>query len=265
VSEPTGDEVRGAWDALASYWDEQMEAGNTWQRNLIQPAVERLLELRPGEHVLEIACGNGEFSRHMASLGARVLATDFSEPMLERARARGGDVEYRRVDATDERALLELGSEGTFDAAVCNMAIMDMREIEPMAAALASLVRPGGRLLLSTTHPAFNKGDVVRVVEQTEDETGVVRRYAVKMFSYITPTVGKGVALEGQPVTQWYFDRPISAILEPFFRHGWVLDGLEEPVLSRDETREGSTARIFSELPGVLVARMRRPESASDR
>ncbi|HEY7399682.1 MAG TPA: class I SAM-dependent methyltransferase [Actinomycetota bacterium] len=255
--EPSGNEVRESWDALASYWDDQMEAGNTWQRNLIQPAVERLLELRPAEHVLEIACGNGEFSRRMVSLGARVLATDFSEGMLERARARGSEVEYRRIDATDEQALLELAEEGAFDAAVCNMAIMDMREIEPMATAVASLVRPGGRFVVSTTHPAFNKGDVVRVVEQSEDETGIVRRYAVKMSSYITPTVGKGVALEGQPVTQWYFDRPMSEIFSTFFRHGWVLDGMEEPVLSREETGEGGTSWIYTEIPGVLVARFR--------
>jgi 2-polyprenyl-3-methyl-5-hydroxy-6-metoxy-1,4-benzoquinol methylase len=259
TDEPSRDEVRGSWDALAPYWDDQMEAGNTWQRNLIQPAVERLLELQSGEHVLEIACGNGEFSRRMASLGARVLATDFSEGMLDRARARGGEVEYRRVDATDQEALRALGSDGPFDAAVCNMAIMDMREIEPMAAATATLLRPGGRFVVSTTHPAFNGGGATRVVEQTEDETGIVRRYFVKVSSYITTRIGKGVAIEGQPVTQWYFDRPISEIFSTFFRHGWILDGMEEPVLSRDETSEDGTSRIYTEIPGVLVARFRRP------
>lgn len=75
---PTGDQLRASWDALARFWDEQMEAGNTWQRTLIQPALERLLELRAGERVLEIACGNGEFARRMADQGAVVLATDFS-------------------------------------------------------------------------------------------------------------------------------------------------------------------------------------------
>jgi ubiquinone/menaquinone biosynthesis C-methylase UbiE len=77
------DEVRAAWDALANLWDERMQAGRTWQRHLIQPSVERLLQLRPGERVLEIACGNGEFARRMSSLGAHVLASDFSEGMLD--------------------------------------------------------------------------------------------------------------------------------------------------------------------------------------
>ena len=89
------DNVRSAWDELAAFWDERMVAGSTWQGHAIYPSVERLLRLEPGERVLDIACGNGEFARRMSGLGAQVLAVDFSEGMLERARSHGGDVEYR--------------------------------------------------------------------------------------------------------------------------------------------------------------------------
>src|SRR5262245_50447970 len=118
---PTNEDVHRTWNAMAAYWDEQMEAGRTWQRTLIQPAVERLLALRAGERVLQLACGNGEFSRRMAGLGGHVLATDFSEAMLERARARGGQVEYRLADATRRDQLMALAALGPFDACVCNM------------------------------------------------------------------------------------------------------------------------------------------------
>jgi 2-polyprenyl-3-methyl-5-hydroxy-6-metoxy-1,4-benzoquinol methylase len=70
--------------------------------------------------------GNGEFSRRIAKLGAQVLATDFSAPMLERARAHGGRIEYRLADAADQTALFALGEPASFGAVVCNMAIMDM-------------------------------------------------------------------------------------------------------------------------------------------
>jgi SAM-dependent methyltransferase len=116
------DEVRAVWDGLAPFWDERMTADATWQRRLIQPSVERLLQLRAGERVLEVACGNGEFARRMSELGADVLATDFSEGMLERARAYGGDVDYRSADATVEDELLTLGEPESFDAVVANMA-----------------------------------------------------------------------------------------------------------------------------------------------
>ena len=253
MPDATNDEVRGAWDALAPFWDEQMEAGKTWQRTLIAPAVERLLDLQDGERVLELACGNGEFARRMTELGANVLATDFSEPMLERARARGGDIDYRRLDATDGEAIAALAADGPFDAVVSNMAIMDMTDIEPMAEAVGTLVRPRGRFVVSTLHPSFNSGDAVRITEESQDEQGrIVRTHSIKRASYITPSTGKGVALETQPVTQWYFDRPLQDVVAPFFDHGWVMDGLVEPVLEAPDPP-------FDELPGVIVFRFRRP------
>jgi 2-polyprenyl-3-methyl-5-hydroxy-6-metoxy-1,4-benzoquinol methylase len=254
---PGNDDVREAWDALAAYWDERVEAGETWQRHLIQPSVERLLELQPGERVLEIACGNGEFARRMAELGALVLATDFSEGMLERARARGGDVEYQRVDATDEGALLAVGDPGSFDAVVSNMAVMDMESIDPMATAVARLLRPAGRFVLSTLHPAFNSGEAVPTAELVYRDGDVRKVYSVKVSSYAKPSIAKGVALPGQPVEQWYFHRSISDIFRAFFDHGFALDGLEEPLVDPELGTQGSPGYVYTEVPGVLVARLR--------
>jgi len=251
------DDVRNAWDGLAAYWDEHVEAGKTWQRHLIQPPVERLLRLEPGERILEIACGNGEFSRRMSELGGRVLATDFSEGMLERARSHGGDVEYRHVDATQEHELIVLGEPGSFDAVVCNMAIMDMEAIEPMVAAASHLLKPAGRFVFSTLHPAFHSGDARPTVELDPEGT-TTEVYSVKVSSYGRPSTGKGVAIAGQPIEGWYFHRPLWMILEPFFRHGFALDGLEEPLLDRDRGEPGTPMHVYTQLPAVLVARMRR-------
>ena len=84
-----------------------------FQLELIGPAVERLLAVRPGEHILDVGCGNGVTSRRLAHLGARVVAIDYSARFLELARSRSQDlsdrIEYRLVDATDEEQLLALG------------------------------------------------------------------------------------------------------------------------------------------------------------
>ena len=157
----------------------------------------------------------------------------------------------------DRRGCLHALGDHAFDAVVCNMAIMDMPDIDPMAAATPALLAPEGRFVLSTTHPAFNTGDSTRVVEQSEDASGVIRRYSVKVSRYHTPRTSKGVALEGQPITQWYFDRSIAELFSAFFQHGLVIDGLEEPVLDKDGVDPRDERMIFTELPGVLVARLR--------
>jgi ubiquinone/menaquinone biosynthesis C-methylase UbiE len=250
------EDVRNVWDQLATYWDEQMRGGKTWQPHLIQPAVERLLRLEPGERVLEIACGTGAFSRRMSELGGQVLATDFSEAMLERARAYAGDVEYRSVDATLEDELLALADPRSFDAVVCNMAIMDMEAIEPMVVAAARLLKPSGRFVFSTLHPAFNSGDARPTVE-IDVEGSTTEVYSVKVSSYGRSATSKGIAIPGQPVEQWYFHRPLWMILDPFFRHGFALDGLEEPLVGLDHGKPGTPAHVFTQIPGVLIARMR--------
>jgi ubiquinone/menaquinone biosynthesis C-methylase UbiE len=250
------DEVRAAWDALAAFWDDRVQAGGTQRWDVIHPSVERLLRLQPGERVLDIACGTGAFARRMADLGAHVLATDFSEGMLERARSHGGAVEYRSADATVEEQLLALAEPGSFDAVVSNMAIMDMESIEPMVAASARLLNASGRFVFSTLHPSFNSGDVRPMVEVHQEgrETEV---YSVKVAWYGRPSNRKGVAFHDQPVEQWYFHRPLWMILKPFFEHGFVLDGLEEPLVPDSEWNAGKPSHVFTEVPCVLVARLR--------
>src|SRR5712691_144155 len=121
-------ETHDIWNQNAAFWDGKVGEGNRFQKVLIGPTSERLLDLTPGELVLEIACGNGNFARRMAQLGVQVVASDFSEKFIELAQARTTEhadhIAYRVIDATDETQLLALGKR-RFDAAVCNMGLMD--------------------------------------------------------------------------------------------------------------------------------------------
>src|SRR5207244_9596548 len=111
--------ARDAWNRNAEFWNERMGDGNDFFTVLVWPAVERLLASRPGDRLLDVACGNGVSSRRLASAGAKVVAFDFSEQMIAAAKERGTAVDYRVVDATDYAAMIRLG-EAAFDAALCN-------------------------------------------------------------------------------------------------------------------------------------------------
>ena len=151
-------ESRDIWDQNARWWDAKMGEGNHWHLSLIAPAVERLLSVQPGERVLELACGNGQFARRLAYLGAHVLACDSSAEFLECARQRTYEhsehLEYRLLDLTSEDHLASFGT-GEFDAAVCNMALMDMACITPLLYSVRRTLKAGGRFIFPSRIPAL--------------------------------------------------------------------------------------------------------------
>ena len=256
--------ARDAWNANASFWDERMGEGNDFVEVLCWPALERLLALQPGERVLDVACGNGLTSRRLGRLGAAVTAIDIAGEMIQHARQRtqteDGAIDYRVLDACEETELLALG-EGTYDAALSNMALFDMAEIDPLFRALFRLLRPGGRFVFSVVHPCFNQTSTIRVAEFEDREGELVTAYQVKTTRYMTPKAARALAMQGQPEPHPNFDRPLHMLLGAAFRAGFVVDGLEERAFPSDMEHKGHPlgwGANFAEIPPVMVVRVRR-------
>lgn len=260
------EETRKIWDQNAAFWDDRMRDGNDFQRILVNPASERLLNLQPGETVLEIACGNGVFARHIARLGVHIIATDFSSQLLERAHARTAEytdrIEYRLVDATREDQIVALGQQ-RFDAAVCNQAIMDMAEIDPLMRGIRQVVKPGGRFVFSLCHPCFNHTGMALCAEETTVDGELITTYSVKVAKYLHSSPQKGIAMIGQPAPHYYFDRPLHGLFNACFRAGLILDGLEEPAFNHPHDGSQINRMLswanYHEIPPALVVRLRIP------
>jgi 2-polyprenyl-3-methyl-5-hydroxy-6-metoxy-1,4-benzoquinol methylase len=255
------EETYQQWEKNASFWDEHMGEGNDFQNLLIGPTTERLLNIQMEESVLDIACGNGNFSRRLARLGARVVAFDQSHTFIERAISRTTEeidrIEYLVIDATEQEQLLSLG-EARFDSAVCNMAIMDISDIEPLLNVLPHLLKPHGCIVFSVTHPCFNFNGISKIVEEKDLDGEMTYTYAVKVSEYITPTARMGIGVIGQPVPHYYFHRPLHVLLNSFFEVGFVLDRIEEPVFDLESNGHSPFSwNNFKEIPPVIIVRMR--------
>jgi len=224
-------ETRAIWEGKADYWDAQMGEGNAFHNQLVAPAATRLLAPQAGETILDVACGNGQFSRQLAALGV--------------------------LDATDEAALLVLGA-GRFDAAVCNMALMDMPTIAPLLRALRQLLKPSGRFVFVVPHPCFNN-NATRLTLEEEDRAGELRETrGVRIAEYLHIPPGKGAGMPGEPAPHYYFHRPLHELLGECCAAGFALDGLEEPAFAPETTsgRALSWAH-YQQIPPALAARLR--------
>lgn len=260
-------ETTPVWDNIAEWWDDTIGNGNLFQDYLIEPSQERLLDLKPGERVLDIACGAGRFTRRMAAQGVTILAFDHSEKFIERAKQRTTEntdrIEYRVINATDNKTLLDLGKK-EFDAAVCTMAIMDMSSITPMISILPELLKPGGRFVFSVAHPAFNSGTSRLIAEEVYQDGDLHTISGVKLTEYSKAFMHMGIGVPGQSEPQHYFHRPISMIFNTCFKFGFVLDGIEEPAMPEElvDSRPSPLNWVkLPQVPPVLVARMRLAKS----
>ena len=261
------EQTRAAWNANSQVWDERMgDEGNDFHQTLIRPSTQRLLNLQPGQKILDVGCGNGLTSRWLASLGAQVLGIDFAEEMIINARKRTKpdetSVKFQVLDATDETALLRLG-ENSFDAAVSTMVLMDMAQIDPLMRSLAKLLRPKGCFVFSVCHPCFNHVGASMVAETSDVEGELVTEYSIKVKSYLQPSSISGLAVENQPQPHIYFHRPLHLLLGSAFRFGFVLDGLEEtafPAQDPAKTNSFGGWNNYNQIPPVFVGRLRSGE-----
>lgn len=207
------EESKRRWNINADFWDGKMgENSNYFHCNIVRPETEQFLNVITGDLVLDAACGNGNFSRRLAENGAKVVAFDYSEELIEHAKKRCSGyldkIQFNVCDATNYDQLLSLRQDKPFDKAVSNMAMMDISDIEPLLNAVYEMLKHQGVFVFSTHHPCF---------EKPKDK-------------YMTSCVHKGVAIIGQPVLQYYYHRSLSDMLKICFDAGFMLNGFIEKV-----------------------------------
>lgn len=103
---------------------------------LLSNVLARELRLAPSGRYLDLACGTGNYTVALASIGGVWTAVDVSEVMLAQARAKSTSVTWIQADAD----CLPFDN-GTFDGAICTLAIHHFRSLEAPFAEVRRTVR----------------------------------------------------------------------------------------------------------------------------
>jgi demethylmenaquinone methyltransferase/2-methoxy-6-polyprenyl-1,4-benzoquinol methylase len=139
-------QVRAMFDRIARVYDlmnSVMTAGlhHRWRERAAD-----LAAVGPGDSALDVASGTGdlavELARRVGPSGT-VVGSDFSEAMLERARAKSPDVRWEWANALE----LPYG-DGEFDAATVGFGARNFSDLDRGLAELARVVRSGGRVVI---------------------------------------------------------------------------------------------------------------------
>jgi ubiquinone/menaquinone biosynthesis C-methylase UbiE len=132
-------------------WDRAVVAYEQGWRAQLEPAHDLMLDmvdLRPGDRVLDVACGTGLVSLRIAeAVGAAgaVVGTDISGQMVDEARriAALREVDNAGFERADAEALPF--ADQSFDAAVCGLGLMYVPDPIGALAEMRRLLKPGGR------------------------------------------------------------------------------------------------------------------------
>jgi 2-polyprenyl-6-hydroxyphenyl methylase/3-demethylubiquinone-9 3-methyltransferase len=133
-----------------SWWD---PAGPSKPLHELNPLrlryVENAVGLRDAQ-VLDVGCGGGILSEAMARSGARVIGIDLSQAVLDVAELHALEgklaIEYRAIAAEE----LAAARPGSFDLVTCMEMLEHVPDPAKALAALGSLVKPGGHVIVST-------------------------------------------------------------------------------------------------------------------
>lgn len=139
-------DVEAGYAAWAPVYDEMSNALIRAE----EPLVDAALEGVAAGDALDAACGTGRLSARLVSRGHRTVGVDRSEAMLDRARSKLSEVEFRAGELTE----LPVES-ASIDLATCGLALTHLADPAPAIAELARVVRPGGRVVISDAHPIF--------------------------------------------------------------------------------------------------------------
>lgn len=170
-------QVRAMFDRIARVYDRMNSVMTAGLHHRWRERAAELAELAPGARALDVACGTGDFALELARRvgpGGEVVACDFSDQMLELARAKAAAMPTIRVEWANA---LELPyGDDEFAAATVGFGARNFSDLERGLSEMARVVRPGGRVV---------------VLEITTPTRPPLSTFYRAWFDRVVPTLGR--------------------------------------------------------------------------
>jgi malonyl-CoA O-methyltransferase len=178
--------------------------------------------------VCDLGCGTGRHALRLAAAGARVTALDFSDGMVSRAAGKPGweRVRFIRQDLTKPLPL----PDAAYDRVISGLVVDHIPEPTAFFLECGRICRPGGRIVISTVHPAM------------------LRRGVAAHFT--DPATGRDVYPESRP-------HQICDYVMAVVRARLSLDHLSEHAVDDALAARNPRAAKFLHWPLLLLMRMR--------
>jgi ubiquinone/menaquinone biosynthesis C-methylase UbiE len=239
-----------SWGGVSDWYDSVVEnTEGSYQSRLILPNLTRLMEIKEGESILDIACGQGFFTREFKKLGADVSGADISPELIKiGVEKSGGNVNYFVAESNN----LSFAKNSVFDKACIVLALQNISDLEGTIKEAGRILKKGGKLYLVLNHPAF------RVPQKSDwgydDKKAVqfrkVEQYLSELMVKIDMNPGeKDIKNKKYTVS---FHRPLQTYFKVFHKNNFMVSKMEEWVSDKKSEkglRQKSEDKARIEIP----------------
>lgn len=233
-----------SWSDIADWYNDLLTSGSGPHETALD-CLEGLLLPVDALDVIDVACGQGIAARLLAGRGATVVGVDSSPSMIANAERHGTpegpEIQYQ---VTDAQSLPEFQA-GSFDAATCQLALMDIPDLDAALAAIARVLRPDGWLALVIGHPCFLVPGAREVTIDDRPAVTITGYFDERFWRSSNPN---GVRRAGN------HHRMLSTYLNALTRAGFGIEECREPQAGN---LLADQQPLYSQVPIFFAARAR--------
>lgn len=247
---PTKKQKTTSWSGVAHWYDALLEKGDdTYQTKVVLPNLTRAMNIKKGERVLDLACGQGFFTRVFHLAGAEVAGVDISKELIALAQKQSPkEIRYFARSADD----IDVLQDGCFEKVSIVLAIQNIESPHKVFKECMRVLKPGGKLFLVLNHPAFRvpKESSWGYDEMSKTQYRRIDRY----MSESKVEVDMNPSHPGKHMTI-SFHRPLQYYFKTLANAGFAVTRLEEWLSHRESEngpRKMAEDRARHEIPLFL-------------
>lgn len=236
-----------SWNKVADWYDQLLKNDDSYQAKVILPNLLRVLELKKGEQVYDLACGQGYFSNVFAYEGANVIASDLSKKLIETAKKDSKEKVIFYITPAHRAQFLK---DNSIDTIVVVLAIQNIENVNEVLVECKRVLKKDGRIVFVLNHPAFR-------VPQASDwhfENGVQSRLISKYLSEskLSIDMTPGEKNPKKKISTISFHRSLQYYVKLFSKNNFAITRLEEWISHKQSgtgPRQNAEDKARKEIP----------------
>lgn len=236
-----------SWGNVASWYDESIKGNDSYQNKVILPNIIRLLDIKKGETLLDLACGSGFFSNEFKKLGADVIGTDIAEELINIAKRNYKDITFFVSESSDLKNI----KDKSINKIAIILALQNIEDIKNTIKECYRVLKNMGKLFIVLNHPAFR----IPKKSSWENDDKTMYRRVDEYMSESREKIEMNPGLKNDKFTI-SFHRPIQLYFKTLDNAGFYTKRLEEWTshkISENGPRKEAEDKARREFPMFMM------------